>query len=273
MRQEPSHRNHHGEIITSRGLQGLSLSEVTYAQNLRLPRHSHEQACFCFILRGSCTESYHGKTLDCRPLHLKFRPAGESHSNHYAGTRVRCFLVEVEAAWLERAREYAAPLESPALLGGESLVRLAMRLRSEARQPDRFTPLSVEGLMLEMLAETSRKTLQVKEGARPRWLSRAREILHEQFSERVTLTRLAADVGVHPAYLAVAFRRRHQCSVGEYLRRLRIEFACRALSGTDAPLAEVALDAGFSHQSHFSRTFKRYTELTPAQYRSAFRRS
>ncbi|MDQ3918885.1 MAG: AraC family transcriptional regulator [Acidobacteriota bacterium] len=127
--------------------------------------------------------------------------------------------------------------------------------------------------MLEMLAETSRETLQMKEGARPRWLSRAREILQERFSERVTLTRLAADVGVHPAYLAVAFRRHHQCGIGEYLRRLRVEFACRELSGTDAPLAEIALDAGFSHQSHFSRTFKRHTGLTPAQYRSAFRRS
>lgn len=273
MQQKPSHRNHHGQIINSRDLPGLSLSEVTYAQNLRLARHSHEQACFCLVLRGSYTESYRGRTLECEPLHLKFRPAGESHSNHYGGTPVRSFLVEVGAAWLERAREYAAPLESPALFRGESLVWLALKLRGEARQPDRFTPLSVEGLMLEMLAETSRKTLRLKEGARPRWLSRAREILHEQFSERVTLTRLAAEVGVHPAYLATAFRRRHHCSVGDYLRRLRIEFACRELSGTEAPLAQIALNAGFSHQSHFSRTFKRLTGLTPAQYRSAFRRS
>ena len=273
MHQKPSHRNHHGEVITSRDLPGISLSEVTHTRGLRLPRHSHAQACFCLILRGSCTESYQGKTLDCRPLQLKFRPAGESHSNHYGGGPVRSFIVEVEAAWLERAHGYVAHLEAPALFRGESLVWLALRLRSEARQADRFTPLSVEGLMLEMLAETSRETFRAKRCSGPRWLSRAREILHEQFSEQVTLAHLAAEVGVHPAYLAVAFRRRYQCSVGDYLRRLRVEYACRELSGTDAPLAEIALNAGFSHQSHFSRTFKRLTGLTPAQYRSASRPS
>ena len=273
MHQKLSHRNHHGEIITRRDLSGLSLSEVVYARDLRLPRHSHERACFCLILRGSCVESYQGKTLDCQPLQLKFRPAGESHSNHYGSTRVRSFLVEVEAAWLGRALGYVDHLESPGLFRGEPLVWLALKLRGEARQPDRFTPLSVEGLMLELLAETSRQTLREKQGARPRWLARAREILHEQFSERVTLADLAAEVGVHPAYLAAAFRRHQRCSVGDYLRRLRIEFACRELSGTDAPLAEIALNAGFSHQSHFSRTFKRLTGLTPAQYRSAFRAS
>jgi len=40
-------------------------------------------------------------------------------------------------------------------------------------------------------------------------------------------------------------------------------------AGSDAPLVEIALSAGFSEQSHFSRTFKRLTGLTPSEYRSS----
>ncbi len=125
--------------------------------------------------------------------------------------------------------------------------------------------------MLEVIAEAWRGSAGRLDRRPPHWLKWAKEILHEKFSEHLTLSDIAALVGVHPVYLATVFRRHHLCSMGEYLRRLRIEFACREISRTDAPLVDVALAAGFSHQSQFSRTFKRLTGQTPAQYRSQSR--
>ena len=90
--------------------------------------------------------------------------------------------------------------------------------------------------------------------------------------EPLSLTGLARTVGVHPVHLARSFRHVHACSVGEYLRRMRVGFAERELASSDAPLSDVALRAGFCDQSHFSRTFKRLTGSTPAVWRSAVRR-
>jgi AraC family transcriptional regulator len=91
--------------------------------------------------------------------------------------------------------------------------------------------------------------------------------LHAHFAEEVTIDNLAAAVGVHPTHLMRTFRRFHRCTVGEYLRSLRVEHACHLLSTSDAPLAGIALSTGFSDQSHFSHAFKRQKGMPPAAFR------
>ena len=78
---------------------------------------------------------------------------------------------------------------------------------------------------------------------------------------------LAAAVGVHPSHLMRAFRQHHGCTVGEYVRRLRLEYACHLLSTTATSLTQTALDAGFAGQSHFNRAFKAFTGMTPSEFR------
>jgi AraC-like DNA-binding protein len=55
--------------------------------------------------------------------------------------------------------------------------------------------------------------------------------------------------------------------VGEYVRRLRLDWATAQLAATDTPLAVLAAEAGFADQSHFTRAFKGYAGLTPGKYR------
>jgi AraC family transcriptional regulator len=85
--------------------------------------------------------------------------------------------------------------------------------------------------------------------------------------ERVTLAELAAVAGVHRTHLVRAFRARYGVSVGAYVRRERIRWAARALRGTETPIAEIALQAGFADQSHFTRTFVKHMGVSPGRYR------
>ena len=96
-----------------------------------------------------------------------------------------------------------------------------------------------------------------------------KEFYIERFAEAITLDQIASTVGVHPGHLAREFRRYYRCTPGDYIRQLRVDRACRELSVGDNSLAEVALAAGFSDQSHFATAFKRHTGLTPAAYRRA----
>lgn len=102
----------------------------------------------------------------------------------------------------------------------------------------------------------------------PRWLERARESVHQRFRQKFRLEDLARDAGVHPVHLAAAFRKHYRASVGDYIRRLRVECAARELERPGVALADIAARAGFADQPHLTRVFKQYLGLTPGEYRA-----
>ena len=143
-----------------------------------------------------------------------------------------------------------------------------MRLYNESHYADDATPLAIEGLVLELFASLWRSQAQLKSHIPPRWLGQAEEFLRAHFSEQLNLVTVSEAVGVHPVHLARQFRKHYACTAGDYVRRLRVEYACREIGRSGSSLAEIASAAGFSDQSHFSKVFKRLTGMTPAEYRA-----
>jgi len=123
--------------------------------------------------------------------------------------------------------------------------------------------------MFELLGEAIRFS-KVKINP-PNWLIQTRELLQDRFQESLSLSEIAATVGVHETHLSREFKRYFRLTVGDYLRRLRIEFACRQISASDVPLSEIALASGFADQSHFTKTFSQMMAMTPAAYRKLYR--
>ncbi len=82
----------------------------------------------------------------------------------------------------------------------------------------------------------------------------------------IDLDFLAREAGVSKFYLVRLFREAEGTTPWAYVRAARIRRAQEMLRG-DLPLAEIALLAGFSDQSHFSRVFREATGKTPGQYR------
>jgi AraC family transcriptional regulator len=131
-----------------------------------------------------------------------------------------------------------------------------------------LSPLVVEGLVLEIIAGTIRSSDRQRRSSAD-WVAQARDLLHDRFRENVSLTDVARGVERHPVTVAQQFRQRFGMSVGEYVRRLRVDHVARRLVSSRESLACLAVEAGFADQSHMQRVFKACFGLTPA----AFRRS
>jgi AraC family transcriptional regulator len=245
---------------------GLTLAETAFGADVRMPCHEHRLAHFYLVLHGACTDSHGGTANHCAPSTLMFHPVGTTHSCDYRGDGARTFFIQIEDAWLERVREHSGLPDCSVSIQGGVPVWLASRLYHELRDLDSSPPLVLEGLVLQLLGEVFCSPSGPVERRTPRWLRQVRDLLHARFAERLTLDEIAQAVGIHPDRLCHGFRDRYGCSVGEFVRQLRIEFACRQLATSDAPLLEIALAAGFADQSHFIKTFKRRMGMTPAEF-------
>lgn len=171
--------------------------------------------------------------------------------------------------WLERLREQDPRAALRPEISNSELSWLALRLyRAMKRQT--LSPLLVEGIVLELLAEAGR-VAPARERGSPPWMARMLELLHDEFWRPWTLAAVAQEIGVHPVYLSRAFRRVHRQTLGEYLHRVRVQFAIEHLADESAGLVDVALRAGFADQSHFCRVFKLLTGCSPGAYRKLLR--
>ena len=259
----------HGDVLRWRRVPGLVLAEVQYEAGLRVPRHTHAHARLVLVLSGSMTEIRGDDTSTFGPSTLLFRKAEEPHAYDIGAGGATCLVVDIDPAWLGRLRDQAPVLAGSAAFRGGLVLHLAHRLHGEFRLRDEVSRLAIQSLALGVLAESSRRVTRAAERPDrgvPLWLRQARALVDLHFTQPLPLASVAGRVGVHPVHLARTFRRCYQTTFAGYVRHLRIEFARRELAGS-ASLSAIAAAAGFCDQSHFSRSFKQYTGMTPAEYR------
>jgi|SRR5579872_601274 len=259
--------NPSGDIIDVRRISGFTFTERHYPGGLVLAKHYHEHAYLSLTLEGVYSEFNSAGTARCEPRTLRYLPAGEVHSNNF-DANVRCLLIEIDPPIIQRLRGCSAALDRPGEISGFNAKWLASKLCREFRQGDEVSLVSLEGIALEILAEAARAADAGRILEAPRWLRKAREVVDSRFLAGVSLTEVASEAGVHAVHLSREFRKRFQCSVGEYMRKRRVEHACYLITNSELTLSEIAMTCGFADQSHFSKTFKRETGLTPAHFRT-----
>lgn len=257
----------YGQVPQKKSAASSILTEVIHTKQVSVPKHSHELGHFQLLLEGSYLETSGGKTVTSTPMTISWHRPGIIHKDEIGTGGGRFFMIEVRPESI-RQLEQLARLPEDFYVKNNSLVWLAGRLYHEFKNWQLGSGLIADGVTLEMLAHLARKNLK-KETRAPVWLLRVVEKLNAEFAENLSIEELAVEANVHPVHLASVFRQFHHETIGEYIQKLRINYASELLSDREIPLAEIAYSAGFSDQSHFTRIFKRYFGITPGAFRNS----
>lgn len=233
----------------------------------QVPRHTHETPHLILVTGGAYRTEARNQRGICSPGTLIFNPAGTTHRDCFrsaSGT----FLSISPGPESSRLLGRASPV--PMIVGGPGFHALddpliGDRIVRELRGP-KSAALVLEELGLELIALLTENS---KYGSRfaPTWLLQVKETIEDCFQRELCIAELAVAAGVHPVYLARAYRRFFGCSPGEYLRRCRLLRVQGLLSRTDLPLVQVALQSGFSDQSQMTRSFTGSFGVPPGRYR------
>jgi AraC family transcriptional regulator len=249
-------------------LPSLTLTESLHVPNLTIPPHIHRSASICLTLTGEAVEIFNNRRVVVHPGCAIMRAPEVRHSNQYGAFPHRGFMIELDSKWLNTCRHFSSVFDGHRVFAGGPVPAVALRIYHESRIKDSVAPVIVEGLVLEMLGHASRSLSNTAIRA-PHWLTQVRDLLHGRFNDSLNLVEIANTAGVHPTHLARAFKKHFRSTVGEYVRRLRLDWAMRQLSESDDSIADIAAAAGFYDQSHFTHLFKQHTGFTPAEFRAA----
>ena len=245
----------------------VRLVEHTWPPNVRTVGEHRHTAHICFLAFGAIEERRGTSSVWRVAPSVRVSPPGDAHACCYGNVGGQCLVIE-PAGILDTDDAVPAPHE-PTILQDDRMIGLAARAYDEMRadSPHSVSGLVIESIALEVLAQSARWERRRADRRPPAWLEHLQDSISDDLAIVPDLATLAVIAGVHRVHVARAFRDHLGCTVGDYVRRLRVRRACELLTATSIPLTDVAMRAGFFDQSHMTRVVKRFLGLTPAALR------
>lgn len=147
------------------------------------------------------------------------------------------------------------------------------RIEAELREPRLGHELLLRAQLLELLVVLARAEHTPAENPqrhRPR-LEQTLALIHERFSEQLSLAALARHAGMSISRFSCVFREALGTSPLDYVAATRMREARRLLRAPGQSISEVAYAVGFQDSNYFSRSFKQHHGMSPREFRDVAR--
>ena len=94
--------------------------------------------------------------------------------------------------------------------------------------------------------------------------------IESDISSDLALNTLAKVFNVNPSYLSTLFKKETGTTLTDYVNKMRIDRAKELLVSTNIQIQNIAQRCGMLDVNYFTKTFKKYTDLTPKKYREKY---
>lgn len=250
-----------GEVENLSSFPDMVLGKTRYFEQKRTAGlHYHENFHLSLLIEGAHIEKRKNREYLRRSGDLIVCYAGEQHE-FKTQTYSKNINIELESSFLIR-NGISDEKITQSLLENPFAKVSVLKAFHECNFKDEFSHTSLQMLILDLISPTCRVAIK-----KPFWIKTLEEILKDRWTENISLNELSNLVEVHPVTISKNFPRFFGCSLGEYRRSYRTIKGLDLLKNSSLTASEVAIDCGFSDQSHFIRDLKKFTGFTPTSYK------
>jgi AraC family transcriptional regulator len=252
----------------TRELESLRVVEAWFPPRAVLDPHTHDRSIFAVMLYGGFETRIGSRALECAPGSSWTEPNAEKHANHVGAEGAHVLVIQPDHRHVELFEPMRRLLDEVWLLEHPAVACAAPRIIEALRRPGDASGLGIEADVIAAMSLAAGIHHRDGNGNRdPVWLTRVREVLHDEWRAAPSLSELASIAGVHPCHLAHVFKARIGESIGGYVQRLRVIWALGQLANTTRSISQIAVEAGYWDQSHLTRQCVRLARVTPAALR------
>lgn len=241
-----------------------------YEPGYFLQRNSYDSFLLMFITQGTCTVTLNGISetgqtgnvvlLDCYAPHQYESGTGyESFWLHFDGPLCRSYCEHI----IHSGGHILTPGNTSSVK--QKLLNIYQTFRNALPVDEAECSKEIICILTELLHCSAKKeTAPVAKQS----LSDTIVYINEHFSEPLTLDALAKSASLSPWYFTRVFAEQTGMTPHQYLIATRLNAAKFLLKTTSVPVKEIGFSCGFSSESSFCTTFRKWEHVTPGEYRN-----
>ncbi len=234
-----------------------SLSYVEVPAGTSVAQHDHATQHLCIVLSGGFEENGSNGSQVLGKGRLRLSPPARRNLK-FGNTATTCVIAEVSSDW---APQLTRPAYAPTPYW---LDQALPRLYAADGQNNELFQYESDLLVTDLVSWLTKADR--RDEYPPPWLRKAREFIRESTNAHRVL-KLADDAGINRVHFSRCFQTHFGLSMITYVQRLRALRAMTLIRDENLSLAEVAIQAGYCDQSHFSRAIKQFFGSTPGALR------
>jgi len=240
--------------------------------NLDFPPHLHNAVEMVMMRRGYSTVLYEGRRIPLAEgdLFLAFPDRIHGYENS-ADSESIVFIIPLypHLSDFREILEQKLPID-PVLHRGEwehTGVPILLEMAAEEHL-DRRSTAAYGYAVLIMTKILPLLKLQDVTSGNASSLQSLLSYINRNYTRPLTRSEVAVAVGYNESYISHLFSDALHTTLTDYINTLRMDDAFYLLSGTDLTVSRIAENLGFGSLRSFNRTFLKYTQMTPSDYRA-----